>query len=109
MRVARERIIFLALCVLDEVADKCGKEPIPKSLGLRLALAYLASVSDKPKEWFDEFWETATRSPRPGVDSYADGIARSQTLNMHFNGICRSVGMERTVALMHRMREARKG
>ena len=108
MRVAKERIIFLALCVLEEESDQCIKGPVPKSLGLRLALAYLATVSDKPREWFDEFWHIVTKPRRPGQDIDADGCARSQEANAMMNGICRSVGMERTVELMHAMSRARR-
>ena len=46
MRVARQRLIFLALCALDEIVDQAEDGPGPPTIALRFALAFLWACSD---------------------------------------------------------------
>ncbi|MDT9599814.1 hypothetical protein [Sphingosinicella rhizophila] len=106
MRFDVGQLKFKALCVLHDAADQSIKGPVPKSLGLRFALAYLFSVSRTGREWFDEFWRTATAPEAQHRHPTALGVERSQSLNAMFNRICREVGMERTGALDAALRAA---
>lgn len=95
MRVARERLIFLALCALDEFADQAKEGPVPPPIGVRLALAFLWAFSNGTNRGsYEGFWRNLT--PRKGPDyrpmvSYKERhvFARHQ-----FNGIVQSLGLD---------------
>jgi hypothetical protein len=57
---------------------------------------------------FDDFWKTVTRQ---AVDDehkqMIDAFCRSSTAQSYLNGICRSVGVERTAGFAEEMRLAR--
>jgi hypothetical protein len=103
MRFSRDHLTFKALLAVDEAAD--SQAPIAKSFGLRFALAYLYAISPGERWMFDEFWRRATENL--GGD-FASALARRQSLNAAFNGICRAAGTERTPELMQRLRQARE-
>lgn len=103
----RDKLIYLALVVLDEAVEEARKRPVKPSVGLRLALAYLYSVSDlKRRRSYDGFWKTATgldESPTAQPDyvrgTYACG---------YLQAICRSVGIEYTVAIAAKLRDGHR-
>lgn len=103
MRLSRDHLTFKALAALDEAAEATG--PVPKSFALRFALAYLYAISTGERWMFDEFWRRATE---PCAGDFAGALARRQSLNAAFNGICRVAGMERTPELMQRLRQAQE-
>lgn len=112
MGVARQQLVFLALCVLDEATDLANHGAVPPSPGLRLALAFLYDIGDRREEWFDrepydEFWRAATGSDLHGAT--AEAFGRSQQLTSTFNAIARAAGMERDYLLIEAMRKARGG
>lgn len=57
MRIAPRKLIFMALCVLDEAVEQCRRELVMSTIGHRLALAYLYSVSHgRDRRVYDDFW-----------------------------------------------------
>jgi hypothetical protein len=57
MRFNRDRLIFLALLVLDDTCHECRKGPVKPSLSIRLTLALLYPHGHGDKTLFQEFWE----------------------------------------------------
>ena len=67
MKLPRDRLVFLALCVLDDTMAAARKAPVRPTEALRLALAILFALSDGPLfDWpdhravFDHFWRVVT-------------------------------------------------
>jgi hypothetical protein len=57
MRVAREKLIFLALSALTGWADRAAKGPVQPDVGVRFALAFLYSCGKSgDRRIYDEFW-----------------------------------------------------
>lgn len=91
----RDRLIFLALVVLDEAVTEARKRSVKPTVALRLALAYLYSVSgQKDRRVFDRFWQMATgQSYNAGPD---ENYIRGTYVCTFLQGICKSVGVEYT-------------
>jgi hypothetical protein len=110
--MSRNRLVFLALCVLEEAADAAARGRVAPAVSLRLALAYLYAVGDRRAEWFDrqpydEFWRVATQEEAAGPSAAAFG--RSQALTAALNAIARAAGMERDARHLEATRRAREG
>lgn len=95
----RDRLIYLALVVLDEAVEEARRQIVKPRVGLRFALAYLYSQSDqKSRKIYDDFWKTVTgleESP-----SIQKDYCRGTSACGYLNAICRSVGIEYTVEVM---------
>ena len=109
MRFSRDQLRYMAVMALDEIAETCGKSPAPKSLMLRVTLAYLfveSGARPEQKRIFTDFWDHATAAfdPGRGQDSYI----RSTGANAALNGICRELGWERTPGFMREMKARRQ-
>jgi hypothetical protein len=104
MRVARDRLIFLALCALDEIVDQAKDEPVKPSFGLRFTLAFLHALGDgKERGCYDGFWRCVTPQKEPHREhrlyyDYADG---------HLRGIAKSLGIDFEVQMRERINRAR--
>lgn len=110
MRVARDRLTFLAICALDEAIDQSRAGRLPSTLALRLALAYLYAVGDRRQEgWdrepYDTFWRCATAEDAAGGG--ADGYSRRTEMRACLNGMARAAGLELDVPMMARVARAR--
>lgn len=108
MRFDRERLIFKALCALDEIVDDCHAGPVKPTFAMQFALAYLYAMSNGDRAFYDEFWRE-TRDPK--TNSYSDHdrrYLRSTHARTALTGIARSVGIEMTVQVMHALSDARK-
>lgn len=105
-RPDKSRLVFHALCVLDETYDLAREGAVPPSPGLRLALAFLYAVGGGDPWLYTEFWRIATKET--GAGDGAIGFGRRQHLNSHINAIARTAGMERDVPLMHAISRARR-
>ncbi len=104
MRVARERLIFHAICVLDEAVERARRGAIKPYPALRLALAIL-NLHGAKRETIDRLWKALITEPADDTGSTLFG--RRQTMTAAVNGICRDAGMERTSALEEASRRAR--
>jgi hypothetical protein len=98
MRIER-RLVFHALCVIEDTLVRSRTGNVPSSPALRLALGYLHAVADRRSAYFGEtsyttFWLEATQGCR-GESGTADEFGRQQTLNSCANGMAHAVGMPR--------------
>ena len=104
MRVARDRLIFLALCALDEIIDQAEHWPIKPTFALRFTLAFLHALSDgRARSCYDGFWRCVTPQREPHREhrlyyGYADS---------HLRGIAKSLGFDFEVDLRERINRAR--
>ncbi len=111
LRIARGRLIFLALCAVDEVIGQLGSEPQKPTVAMRLAMAFLYACSDGRREPYDSFWKVLGdpydwSNDAPGSTNGRAYVRRTYA-GIHFKGICRSVGIEPTVKFEHSLSEAR--
>lgn len=108
---APDRIAQLALMVVDEAAEQAERgERVPKSIGLRLALACLCSVADGPtfalpdrRTVFDTFWKEVT-APATG-NPHSSAYYRASVTRTCLQQIGRQLGD--TGFLFHAVRDAR--
>jgi len=106
MGIDHDQLVYMALMVLDEIADANTEAPAHRSVVLRFTLAWLFHQcgGDPSKKWlFDSFWKEATRMGA----SCTDDVARRTSIQAAMNGICRACGWERDVAFMQEMARAR--
>jgi len=106
MRIERDHLVFKALRALDEAVGAADERALEPSMHLRFVLAFLYAAGDAEKHWFDGLWTALISYPSTGKGSSAH-YGRSQTITAALNAICRSVGMERDVALMEALRVGR--
>ncbi|WP_267383212.1 hypothetical protein [Sphingomonas sp. GC_Shp_2] len=107
--------MFHALCVLDDAAHACMKGPLrPPLPGVRLALAYLYSVSNDRTEIynshrgvFDAFWKAIT-SDEPAYSVSMQNTIRGTEAHGCFAGICRRVGVAQTIDFGTALARARR-
>ena len=97
--MTNDELKLMALKVLEEAARQARLMPVPRSLGLRFALAWLYAAGGGEKWLYDGFWREATRPVGAGSEEGPAAIVRSQTVNACLNGIYRAVGVERTAEL----------
>jgi hypothetical protein len=96
MRLAPERLKFIALAALEEAAEGTHQAPVEPSYALRFALAYLYAISGEERWPFDGFWQAATRDwGKEEATRGAAGIGRSQSTNACLNAIYRALRMKR--------------
>lgn len=57
MQISETRLVNLALRALEEAAAEAVYAPVQRTIGLRLALAYLASHKECERWPFDSFWQ----------------------------------------------------
>ena len=104
MRVARARLIFLALCALDEIVDQAKDAPVRPGFGLRFTLAFLFALSDgRERACYDGFWRCVTPQKEPHREhrlyyDYADG---------HLRAIARTLGFDFEAELREAINRAR--
>lgn len=106
MRVARERLIFLALCALDEIVDQAGDGPVQPTIGLRFALAFLWACSDgSDRTCYDGFWRCVTPK-KPGEQHRGHELYRDYA-GAHLRGIAGTLGFDFEIELRERINRAR--
>lgn len=107
MRFDRDRLIFLALVVLDEVCANCQRGPVAPSFAVRLALATLHALGDAERAMFDDFWREM-RDPKEGAYSVTQGnTLRGTSVRAHYTRIARSVGVELSIDYCERLAAVR--
>lgn len=103
MRLGRERIIFLALCVLDEAVEACNAGPLAPSVSVRLALSTLFAISDGRREAYDKFWQTIMDPMASQNSETISRYVRTSYARTEMMGIARTVGVELTVERLHQI------
>jgi len=108
MRVAREKLIFVSLCVLEDWRERCRKEPVKPDFGLRVALAVLFALGKSGnREHYDRFWRNVTK-PFPNAHSdAARNTFRANEAHSCFEWITRDVGAPADPEYRSRLVEAR--
>lgn len=106
MRVEPKRLIFHALCVVDEAQELANAGAVAPSAALRLALAYL-HLCGAERRWIDQLWDGLVKRSEAGGGAVAFG--RSQQITAAVNAISRQVGVDRSLAYIDAMRAARRG
>lgn len=104
MRVARHRLLFHALCVLDDAQERARHGPVLASPALRLALAIL-HLHGAQRSFINDLWEALVRRSETGGG--ADAFGRSQQITAAINGISLQVGVDRSLAYLEALRAAR--
>jgi hypothetical protein len=108
MRLDRDRLIFLALLVLDEACDECREGPLKPSFSIRLALAFLYAHGSGDKTLFEEFWQEIRREDYSNATATQVAYLRPTYARTKFTAIARSVGVELSLDVMERLHKARR-
>lgn len=109
MRFDRDRLIFMALSILDDACWRAQNGQVPATMSVRLALACLYSLGRAEKALFDEFWREM-RDPQQGAYSANMGnTLRASNLTRCFAGIARSVGVALSIDYCDRLAKVRRG
>ncbi len=92
-RVEDQKLLYMALAVVEEVAARSAYAPQPRTRGLALALAFLASRTTGPARYpFDQFWRTVQLA---GLND------RRQLLRLYADTIYKQLGCEPDIKLRH--------
>lgn len=96
MRVDREKLIFHALCVLEQLADRCGEGRVEGDCDARLALAVLFAFSRSgDRSSYDGFWRNLT-CPHHQSTETQENYCREAHAHTNIRGIIRDVGAPET-------------
>lgn len=98
MRIARDKLIDLALKTLAEQVELASAAAPPPSHGVKLALAVLFEFSEGDREPFDNFWRQMRRTDGHSFSETIASYCRSTHLQTQLRGAMRAVGIEPTVA-----------
>jgi len=98
MRVAKERLIFHALCVLEDAVELTSQGKVQPTASIRLALAvvYAFSGGDESaaRVAYEMYWHELTQRSESDART-AVGFGRKQHLNSALNGLANAAGMPR--------------
>lgn len=97
MRVAREKLIFLALSVLVRSSQRAADGPVHPDMGVRLALALLYSCGKaQDRRRYDEFWQRLSDPGSAGKHVSQNNYIRRSYADSCIKGIIRDVGAPET-------------
>jgi len=105
LRIARDRLIFMGLAVLDQIADRCHREPHRRSVALRVTMAMLYAFSDGRRAPYDDFWRSCAE-PNSPRDPQRSALRRGRAATEAFHRICRTLDVCETGPLRAALREA---
>jgi hypothetical protein len=105
LRISRDRLIFMGLAVLDQIAEECHREPHRRGVALRVTMAMLYAFSDGRRGPYDQFWRMCAE-PNQARDPQRSALQRGQTVRDAFHGICRTLNVRETGALRAQLRQA---
>lgn len=93
MRFGRDKLTFLALCVLQDWRHRCSSGPALPDFGLRMALAVLYTYSESgERENYDRFWRNVAEPFESAHSDTARNVFRSNEAHRCFEWISRDVG-----------------
>lgn len=109
MHVDRDRLIFMALRVLDEAVDESRFAPVAPSAALRLALAFLHAVGDGDAKPYVDFWNTVRDPQAKAYSEYMGHVIRGTHAQGKLRRIIRAHGLHdhQTVTLLDDVRPRR--
>ena len=99
MRLDADRLTFLALAALYQIASDARRSPIRDPATMRFILAVLYAESGGDRAAFDRFWRAARKMPI-GPDTTTTRHDRWLAVNAEWEHIARSVGCEPTKDLV---------
>lgn len=108
MRLSRDRLIFMALCVLDDVCWQARKGQVQGTMSIRLALATLYACSDGNEAPYREFW-TQMRNECVSANSWeqSNTLRHSYTYRA-MRRVAESVGVQFSTDYSDRLANARR-
>lgn len=109
MRIGVDKLKMKALLALEEGVDQVRDGTVRPTFAVRFALAYLYSIGNGERWMFNDYWRAVTgEASRAQCSTYLAGVVRHTAADSALNGIYRSVGIERTVSVLHAAKAARK-
>jgi len=105
LRIARGRLIFMGLALLDQIAEQCHREPHRRGIALRVTMAMLYAFSDGRRAPYDQFWRMCAECNQ-ARDPHGSALKRGRTVREAFHGICRTLNVPETGALRAHLRQA---
>lgn len=109
-RLSQDRMILLALAVVDDAQQQARKGPIVRTNALRLALAYLFSQSDGRRGPYDLFWAECANPHAHAHSETMGNVMRGNWLVREWHGILQTLGLAPSIEFNERLRrvEARE-
>jgi hypothetical protein len=108
MRFGRDKLVFMGLVALDEVAERCASAPYKPPFSLRVVLAMLYAFSNGDRTSFDRFWRACQMPDEPGHREHQSRIMRRGAVGAAYAGICKAVGCDQTVNFVADISAARR-
>lgn len=105
LRIARGRLIFMGLALLDQIAEDCHREPHRRGIGLRVTMAMLYAFSDGRRAPYDQFWRMCAECNQTR-DPHGSALRRGRAVREAFHGICRTLDVPETGMLRTQLRQA---
>ena len=105
LRIARDRLIFMGLAVLDEIAEACHREPHRRGIALRATMAMLYAFSDGRRGPYDQFWRMCGECNQ-ARDPQGSALKRGRAVRAAFHNICRTLNVRETGKLRGDLRAA---
>lgn len=105
LRIARDRLIFMGLAVLDQIAAQCHREPHRRSVALRVTMAMLYAFSDGRRAPYDQFWRICA-IPNAASDPPRSALRRGRAVQEAFHAICGTLGVHETGRFRADLRDA---
>jgi hypothetical protein len=102
------QLIRKGLIALDEAIDQARMGPVAPTFALRFALAWLYAAGDGRRAPYDAFWRCIRDPLTYAWSEEQRSNMRSTHARTAFHGICRSVGIEPTAALIIELSRARR-
>jgi hypothetical protein len=106
MRIARDRLIFLALATCAEQVELAHAGAPAPTNGVRLALAVLHDLSGGDRAPFDAFWLQMREDERHSWSDTISAYCRSTHLMTQLRSVMRAVGVEPSVATEQPLHDA---
>jgi hypothetical protein len=106
LRIARDRLIFMGLAVLDQIAEECHREPHRRGIALRVTMAMLYAFSDGRRGPYDHFWRICATC-NSARDPQGSALQRGRAVRAAFHEICRTLNVRETGDLRANLRAAR--
>ena len=108
MHVERQKLVFMGLVALDEIADHCIHQPWHRAFTLRVTLAMLYAFSDGDRAPFDDLWRACAMSNGGQSEETLRKVERSSKVRGAFIRICRSLGVKQTRSFSRELSAARR-
>jgi hypothetical protein len=110
MRFARDKLIFMALCALEDWRERGNSGPVTPDFGLRVVLAVLFALGKSgSREHYDRFWRNLTEPYSNAHSDVTGNVFRSNEAHACFEWITQDVGAPQDMEYRTRMYAALRG